>query len=83
MEFAFQTLTWQLQQWSWQEYKQMWDQARLDGLQMKDIGIYLSSENWLNRSSVVFQSGKTVLANFLSDTVETVGGEYCPTQGVR
>lgn len=29
------------------------------------------------------ESGKTVLANFLSDTVETVGGEYCPTQGVR
>ncbi|XP_028839359.1 intraflagellar transport protein 22 homolog [Denticeps clupeoides] len=27
--------------------------------------------------------GKTVLANFLSDTVETVGGDYSPTQGVR
>ena len=31
----------------------------------------------------VFQSGKTVLSNFLSDTVETIGGEYNPTQGVR
>lgn len=29
------------------------------------------------------ESGKTVLSNFLSDTVETVGGEYSPTQGVR
>ncbi|XP_012738130.2 intraflagellar transport protein 22 homolog [Fundulus heteroclitus] len=29
------------------------------------------------------ESGKTVLANFLSDTTETVGGEYRPTQGVR
>ncbi|KAJ3595647.1 hypothetical protein NHX12_004950 [Muraenolepis orangiensis] len=29
------------------------------------------------------ESGKTVLANFLSDTTETVGGEYSPTQGVR
>nr|XP_033778288.1 intraflagellar transport protein 22 homolog isoform X2 [Geotrypetes seraphini] len=28
-------------------------------------------------------SGKTVLANFLSDATETVGGEYNPTQGVR
>ncbi|XP_060900972.1 intraflagellar transport protein 22 homolog [Labrus mixtus] len=29
------------------------------------------------------ESGKTVLANFLSDTTEFVGGEYSPTQGVR
>ncbi|XP_070701721.1 intraflagellar transport protein 22 homolog [Pempheris klunzingeri] len=29
------------------------------------------------------ESGKTVLANFLSDTAENVGGEYTPTQGVR
>ncbi|KAG7229234.1 hypothetical protein INR49_012891 [Caranx melampygus] len=29
------------------------------------------------------ESGKTVLANFLSDTTENVGGEYHPTQGVR
>uniref|UniRef100_A0A3B4USW8 Intraflagellar transport 22 homolog (Chlamydomonas) n=1 Tax=Seriola dumerili TaxID=41447 RepID=A0A3B4USW8_SERDU len=29
------------------------------------------------------ESGKTVLANFLSDTTENVGGEYSPTQGVR
>ncbi|KAM3865707.1 intraflagellar transport protein 22 homolog [Diretmus argenteus] len=29
------------------------------------------------------ESGKTVLANFLSDTMDTVGGEYNPTQGVR
>ncbi|XP_029468531.1 intraflagellar transport protein 22 homolog isoform X1 [Rhinatrema bivittatum] len=29
------------------------------------------------------ESGKTVLANFLSDATETVGGEYNPTQGVR
>ncbi|XP_042353861.1 intraflagellar transport protein 22 homolog [Plectropomus leopardus] len=29
------------------------------------------------------ESGKTVLANFLSDTLENVGGEYRPTQGVR
>ncbi|XP_063059589.1 intraflagellar transport protein 22 homolog [Engraulis encrasicolus] len=29
------------------------------------------------------ESGKTVLANFLSDTVETIGGNYSPTQGVR
>uniref|UniRef100_A0A8C5HZZ2 Intraflagellar transport 22 homolog (Chlamydomonas) n=1 Tax=Gouania willdenowi TaxID=441366 RepID=A0A8C5HZZ2_GOUWI len=27
--------------------------------------------------------GKTVLANFLSDTTERLGGEYRPTQGVR
>lgn len=31
----------------------------------------------------VFQSGKTVLANFLSDTTDNVGGEYRPTLGVR
>lgn len=29
------------------------------------------------------ESGKTALANFLSDTSENVGGEYRPTQGVR
>ncbi|XP_062259501.1 intraflagellar transport protein 22 homolog isoform X1 [Platichthys flesus] len=29
------------------------------------------------------ESGKTVLANFLSDTAENVGGEYRRTQGVR
>ncbi|XP_070829958.1 intraflagellar transport protein 22 homolog isoform X1 [Chaetodon trifascialis] len=29
------------------------------------------------------ESGKTILANFLSDTTENVGGEYKPTQGVR
>lgn len=29
------------------------------------------------------ESGKTVLANFLSDTTENVGGEYRPTEGVR
>uniref|UniRef100_A0A3B5B3J2 Intraflagellar transport 22 n=1 Tax=Stegastes partitus TaxID=144197 RepID=A0A3B5B3J2_9TELE len=29
------------------------------------------------------ESGKTVLANFLFDTTENVGGEYRPTQGVR
>uniref|UniRef100_A0A8C5HUK7 Intraflagellar transport 22 homolog (Chlamydomonas) n=1 Tax=Gouania willdenowi TaxID=441366 RepID=A0A8C5HUK7_GOUWI len=29
------------------------------------------------------KSGKTVLANFLSDTTERLGGEYRPTQGVR
>uniref|UniRef100_G3PYR2 Intraflagellar transport 22 homolog (Chlamydomonas) n=1 Tax=Gasterosteus aculeatus TaxID=69293 RepID=G3PYR2_GASAC len=29
------------------------------------------------------ESGKTVLANFLSNTVENVEGEYRPTQGVR
>ncbi|KAM4796504.1 intraflagellar transport protein 22 homolog [Rhinophrynus dorsalis] len=29
------------------------------------------------------ESGKTVLANFLSDATETIGGEYNPTQGVR
>ncbi|XP_014906558.1 intraflagellar transport protein 22 homolog [Poecilia latipinna] len=29
------------------------------------------------------ESGKTVVANFLSDTTENVGGEYRPTQGVR
>ncbi|MEE6468759.1 hypothetical protein FKM82_008370 [Ascaphus truei] len=29
------------------------------------------------------ECGKTVLANFLSDTTEPVGGEYNPTQGVR
>ncbi|KAM9844833.1 intraflagellar transport protein 22 homolog [Aulostomus maculatus] len=29
------------------------------------------------------ESGKTVLANFLSDTTENVGGDYQPTQGVR
>ncbi|KAG7483715.1 hypothetical protein MATL_G00041280 [Megalops atlanticus] len=29
------------------------------------------------------ECGKTVLANFLSDSVETIGGDYSPTQGVR
>ncbi|XP_037537725.1 intraflagellar transport protein 22 homolog [Nematolebias whitei] len=29
------------------------------------------------------ESGKTVLANFLSDTTENVGGEYRPTKGAR
>ncbi|KAK3736340.1 hypothetical protein QZH41_020790 [Actinostola sp. cb2023] len=29
------------------------------------------------------ESGKTVLANFLSDATDTSGGEYHPTQGVR
>lgn len=29
------------------------------------------------------ESGKTVLANFVSDTTENLGGEYRPTQGVR
>ncbi|XP_057713973.1 intraflagellar transport protein 22 homolog isoform X2 [Corythoichthys intestinalis] len=29
------------------------------------------------------ESGKTVLANFLSDATENVGGEYRPTQAVR
>lgn len=29
------------------------------------------------------ESGKTVLANFLSDITENVGGEYKPTAGVR
>ncbi|XP_076867913.1 intraflagellar transport protein 22 homolog isoform X1 [Brachyhypopomus gauderio] len=29
------------------------------------------------------ECGKTVLANYLSDTVETVGSDYSPTQGVR
>ena len=30
-----------------------------------------------------FQSGKTTIANFLSDATETFGGDYHPTQGVR
>lgn len=29
------------------------------------------------------ECGKTVLANFLSDTVETIEADYSPTQGVR
>ncbi|XP_075877793.1 intraflagellar transport protein 22 homolog [Nelusetta ayraudi] len=29
------------------------------------------------------ECGKTVLANFLSDTTENIGGEYRPTQGIR
>ncbi|XP_041658466.1 intraflagellar transport protein 22 homolog [Cheilinus undulatus] len=29
------------------------------------------------------ESGKTVLANFLSNATENIGGEYSPTQGVR
>ncbi|XP_005988632.1 intraflagellar transport protein 22 homolog [Latimeria chalumnae] len=29
------------------------------------------------------ECGKTVLANFLSDATESIGGEYSPTQGVR
>lgn len=29
------------------------------------------------------QSGKTIIANFLADATETVGGEYRPTAGVR
>uniref|UniRef100_A0AAQ5ZHW1 Intraflagellar transport protein 22 homolog n=1 Tax=Amphiprion ocellaris TaxID=80972 RepID=A0AAQ5ZHW1_AMPOC len=40
----------------------------------------------LNTSQTSFKytkSGKTVLANFLSDTTENVGGEYRPTEGVR
>lgn len=30
-----------------------------------------------------FQSGKTVLANFLFDMTGNAGGEYRPTKGVR
>uniref|UniRef100_A0A671QPA2 Intraflagellar transport protein 22 homolog n=2 Tax=Sinocyclocheilus anshuiensis TaxID=1608454 RepID=A0A671QPA2_9TELE len=29
------------------------------------------------------ECGKTVLASFLSDTTETIGADYSPTQGVR
>ena len=29
------------------------------------------------------QAGKTMIANFLSDATESVGGEYRPTVGVR
>ncbi|TRY99316.1 hypothetical protein DNTS_004004, partial [Danionella cerebrum] len=29
------------------------------------------------------ECGKTTLANFLSDTTESIGGDYNPTQGVR
>ncbi|XP_051258357.1 intraflagellar transport protein 22 homolog [Dicentrarchus labrax] len=29
------------------------------------------------------ESGKTILANYLSDAIENVGSEYRPTQGVR
>ncbi|XP_050410360.2 intraflagellar transport protein 22 homolog isoform X4 [Patella vulgata] len=29
------------------------------------------------------QSGKTVLSNFLSDSTDSAGGDYQPTQGVR
>ena len=29
------------------------------------------------------QAGKTMIANFLADAMETVGGEYRPTAGVR
>uniref|UniRef100_A0A310T477 Intraflagellar transport protein 22 homolog n=1 Tax=Xenopus tropicalis TaxID=8364 RepID=A0A310T477_XENTR len=29
------------------------------------------------------ESGKSVLANFISDATETIAGEYNPTQGVR
>ncbi|XP_072325209.1 intraflagellar transport protein 22 homolog [Scyliorhinus torazame] len=29
------------------------------------------------------ESGKTVMANFLSDATEAIGGDYSPTQGVR
>ncbi|XP_051981863.1 intraflagellar transport protein 22 homolog [Xyrauchen texanus] len=29
------------------------------------------------------ECGKTALANFLSDTTETIGADYSPTQGVR
>uniref|UniRef100_A0A3Q3WDJ1 Intraflagellar transport protein 22 homolog n=1 Tax=Mola mola TaxID=94237 RepID=A0A3Q3WDJ1_MOLML len=39
------------------------------------------------RAKILFigpsESGKTILANFFSDTVENVAGEYRPTQGVR
>ncbi|KAJ4439453.1 hypothetical protein ANN_07577, partial [Periplaneta americana] len=31
----------------------------------------------------LFQSGKTTIANFLSDATENSSGEYRPTQGVR
>lgn len=43
------------------------------------LALLLVSPSWNH----VFQSGKTVLANFLSGTTENVGGEYRPTQGVR
>jgi Rab-like protein 5 len=33
--------------------------------------------------SFIFQSGKTTIANFLSDATENSSGEYRPTQGVR
>ena len=29
------------------------------------------------------QSGKTMIANFLSDATENIGGEYRPTAGAR
>uniref|UniRef100_A0A8C5HV96 Intraflagellar transport 22 homolog (Chlamydomonas) n=1 Tax=Gouania willdenowi TaxID=441366 RepID=A0A8C5HV96_GOUWI len=37
----------------------------------------------LLKTHLFHSSGKTVLANFLSDTTERLGGEYRPTQGVR
>lgn len=32
---------------------------------------------------ILLQSGKTTLANILSDSTENIGTEYRPTQGVR
>ena len=35
------------------------------------------------RTNNDFQSGKTTIANFLSDSTDNNGDEYRPTQGVR
>lgn len=35
------------------------------------------------RTSNGFQSGKTAIANFLSDSTDNNGDEYWPTRGVR
>ena len=31
----------------------------------------------------LFQSGKTIISNFLSEATASSGGDYHPTQGVR
>ncbi|XP_032236763.1 intraflagellar transport protein 22 homolog isoform X2 [Nematostella vectensis] len=53
------------------------------GRKRKETSVYLG----MFKSKILVlgpcESGKTVIANFLSDATETSGGDYHPTQGVR
>ena len=40
-------------------------------------------DHYIKRHTMLLQSGKTVIANFLSDATETSSDDYHPTQGCR